>query len=228
MLDRAIFIAPGTFGLDHLTIWVYHFLGNSKLTSLRRKMSPELHPLEKEYGLTKEELLDAINRRFRARVTLEGAVAEVHLGKQIKALSDKGVITKFEEHDLDGYPDYSIWVPSNPNAKYRIECKNVRDTYEAYRKGGKITAYKVETQKTRTSKADRSSRFYGYGQFEILAVCLGKKTHNWKEFMFIRSKDLGRHPEYNAKIAVMHEVPLPGSDVKPPWYDTLEDLIESL
>lgn len=44
------------------------------------------HSLEEEFGLTADELLDAMNRRFRARVTLEGAVAEVHLGKQIKAL----------------------------------------------------------------------------------------------------------------------------------------------
>jgi len=191
-------------------------------------MSQDLHPLEEEYGLTKEELLDAINRRFRAKVTLEGAVAEVHLGKQIKALYEKGAITKFEEHDLDAYPDYSIWVPTKPNVKFRIECKNVRDAREAYRKSGEITAYKVETQKTRTSKSDRSSRFYSYGQFEILAVCLGKKTHNWKQFLFIQSKDLGRHPDYKNKIAVMHQVPLPGSDIKPPWYISLEDLIKSL
>ena len=43
----------------------------------------ERHALEQEYGLTKEEILDAISRRFRAQVTLEGAVAEVHLGKYI-------------------------------------------------------------------------------------------------------------------------------------------------
>ena len=30
------------------------------------------HPLAEEYGLTPDELLDAINRRFRAKVTLEG------------------------------------------------------------------------------------------------------------------------------------------------------------
>jgi hypothetical protein len=217
-----------SFGLDHLTRWVYHLVSDLELTESSRKMILEQHPLEKEYGLTKEELLDAMNRRFRARVTLEGAVAEVHLGKQIKALCQKGVIIRFEEHDIDGYPDYSIWVPSNPTNRFLIECKNVRDAREAYRKGGQITAYKVETQKTRASKGDRRSRFYSYGQFEILAVCLGKKTHNWKQFLFIQSKDLDRHPQYNNKIAVMHEVPLPGSDIKLPWFDSLEGLIKSI
>jgi len=69
------------------------------------------HPLENEYALTADELLDAINRRFRAKVTLEGAVAEVHLGKKIKVLQDQHVIERFETHDSDGYPDYTIWLP---------------------------------------------------------------------------------------------------------------------
>jgi hypothetical protein len=69
------------------------------------------HPLEIQYGLTASELLDALNKRFRAKVTLEGAVAEVHLEKKIKALQSRGAISRYEEHDLDGYPDFTIWVP---------------------------------------------------------------------------------------------------------------------
>ncbi|MEW5950246.1 MAG: hypothetical protein AB1711_12675 [Thermodesulfobacteriota bacterium] len=159
-------------------------------------MNNNRHPLEAEFGLTKEELLDAINRRFRARVTLEGAVAEVHLGKHIRALYEKGIINRYEEHDQDSYPDYSIWLPFSPEKAFRIECKNIRDKDEAYRENGEVVAYKVETQKTRTSNSDRSSRFYGYDQFEILAVCLGKKTHDWRQFMFILSKDLAHHQKY--------------------------------
>ena len=36
------------------------------------------HHLELKYGLTAQELLDAIDKRFRLKVALEGAVAEVH------------------------------------------------------------------------------------------------------------------------------------------------------
>lgn len=191
-------------------------------------MASELHPLEREYGLSKEELLDAINRRFRAKITLEGAVAEVHLGKHIKALCERGLIARYEEHDKDAYPDYSIWLPSAPEKEIRVECKKVRDTHEAYRKGGEIKAYKVETQKTRASKGDRGSRYYGFAQFEVLAVCLGKKTHDWKQFMFIQSKDLARHRKYKTKMAVMHSVPLPHASVDPPWYNDLGRLVRSL
>jgi hypothetical protein len=206
---------------------MYH-LDKLIYSELKKAMPVRKHPLEEEYGLTKEEILDAINRRFRAKITLEGAVAEVHLGKQIKALCDKGIISKYEEHDQDGYPDYSIWLPQRPELKFRIECKNVRDADEPYRKSGQIYAYKVETQKTRTSKSDRSSRFYDYIQFEILAVCLGKKTHNWAQFLFIKSRDLSPHPSYRKKMAVMHEVPLPTVPIVAPWFASLEDLLKTL
>ncbi len=186
------------------------------------------HALEIEYGLTKDELLDAINLRFRAKVTLEGAVAEVHLGKLIQRLRDAGLIERFEVHDKDGYPDYSIWLAGATDRALRVECKNIRDSEEAYRQDGAITAYKVETQKTRASQGDPSSRFYGYDQFEVLAVCLGKKTHDWTQFLFIKSKDLARHPKYKTKMAVMHRVPLPTSPISPPWYSSLDGLIENL
>ena len=186
------------------------------------------HALEIEYGLTKDELLDAINLRFRAKVTLEGAVAEVHLGKLIQRLCDAGLIERFEVHDKDGYPDYSIWLPGATDKTLRVECKNIRDSEEAYRQDGAITAYKVETQKTRASQGDPSSRFYGFDQFEVLAVCLGKKTHDWTQFLFIKSKDLAKHPKYKTKMAVMHRVPLPTSPISPPWYSSLDGLIKNL
>ena len=187
------------------------------------------HALEREYGLTKEEILDAINRRFRAKVTLEGAVAEVHLGKHIQNLATAGLIDRFEIHDKDGYPDYSIWLHGKSDKPLRVECKNIRHSEEAYRKGGEITAYKVETQKTRASQGDKSSRFYGFAQSEILAVCLGKKTHDWTQFMFIESKNLAKHPKYGAKgkMAVMYPVPLRLLPA-PLWYTTLKSLIEAL
>lgn len=185
------------------------------------------HDLEREYGLSADELLDAINRRFRAKVTLEGAVAEVHLGKLIKALRKRGVIHRYESHDLDGHPDYSIWIKATSKRPIYVECKNVRDSDEAYREKGVIVAYKVETQKTRASKGDKSSRFYDRNYFQILAVCLGKKTHNWKSFHFTATKTLARHAKYPNKLAVMHRVPLPTSPVVPPWYNDLARMLQA-
>ncbi len=127
------------------------------------------HPLERAYGLSAYELLEALKKRFRARVTLEGAVAEVQLEKKIRTLVG-AVIERYEVYDIDGHPDFGIWLPGSER-RLLAECKNVRDSDEAYREGGKVVAYKAETQKTRASKGDPTSRFYGVEQFDILGVC---------------------------------------------------------
>ena len=184
-----------------------------------------MHELEIRYGLTAIEILDAISKRFRLKVAIEGAVAQVHLRRKIEAFKSQGIISRFEEHDINGYPDFTIW-PTKTNSSLLIECKNVRD--EDYRRRGKVMAYRVETQKTRAAKSDPSSRYYKIGQFDILAVCLGKKTGKWSDFLFAKSSDLARHAGYNEKLAVMHQVPLPGSSVIAPWYGSLDELIASL
>lgn len=182
-----------------------------------------MHELEKRYGLTAEEILDAIAGRFRLRTAIEGAVAEVHMERAIKPLVGKDV-DRFEAHDLDGQPDFSLWLPQRAKA-LRAECKTVRNSDEAYRQGGEIVAYKVETQKTRASQGDPTSRFYDVDQFEIVGVCLGKKTGNWSQFLFICTADLQRHSKYPQKLAVMQRVPLPNSTNMRPWYDDLGQLI---
>ena len=182
------------------------------------------HPLEAKYGLTAHELLDALDKRFRAKVTLEGAVAEVQMEKHISALVGRE-IEAYEAHDLDGVPDFSLKLP-NYAESLLAECKNVRDSNEAYRKDGKVVAYKVETQKTRAATGDSTSRFYDLTHFQILGVCLGKKTSDWSQFMFVRTHDLPEHPKHKRKLAVMQRVPLPGSHLGP-WFDDLGDLLRA-
>jgi hypothetical protein len=181
------------------------------------------HPLEKEFGLSAYELLDALSKRFRARVTLEGAVAEVQMEKSIKALVGS-VIDRFEVYDIDGHPDFGIWLPGS-DRRLLAECKNVRDRQEAYRRGGEVVAFKAETQKTRASKGDPLNRFYDIEQFDILGVCLGKKTGHWTDFMYARVVDLAQHAAHKGKLAVFQRLPLPGSAVAP-WYDDLGALLK--
>jgi len=147
------------------------------------------------------------------------------LRRKIEALQGEGIIARYEEHDINGYPDFTMW-PSRSNKPLLIECKNARD--EDYQRGGVPVAHRVETQKTRAAKSDPSSRYYGLDQFDILAVCLGKKTGNWSDFLFIKVDDLSRHGEYPGKLAVMHRVPLPESSDIAPWYRNLGELIASL
>lgn len=187
------------------------------------------HPLESQYGLSSAELLDAVNARFRLKVALEGAVAEVQMEKKLRPLVG-GIVDRYEAHDLDGHPDFSIWLPGRTRPLL-AECKNIRESGkvggEAYREGGKIVAYKVETQKTRAATGDPTSRFYGVDQFDILGVCLGKKTGNWSDFVFARTMDLARHKTHTGKLSVFQRVPLPGAVNLRPWYTDLRELLEN-
>jgi len=183
-------------------------------------------PLEAKYGLTAHELLDALGDRFRALVALEGAVAEVHMEKKIQALVGT-LIERYEVYDIDGHPDFGIWLPRSDN-RLLAECKNIRDAEEAYRSKGEIVAYKVETQKTRAATADRTTRYYDVAQFDILGVCLGKKTGNWTDFVFAKATDLRRHADVEGKLAVMQRVPLPDADDLTPWHADLGELLKTL
>ena len=185
------------------------------------------HPLEKKYDLSASEILDAINERLRLRVAVEGAVAELQMEKHIcRQVGSR--LDRYEAHDIDGHPDFSLWLPNKKKPVY-AECKNVRESGveggEGYRSKGKIVAYKVETQKTRAAKSDPTSRSYGIDQFQILGVCLGKKTGNWSDFMFARTIDLQRDTRNPHKLAVFQRVPLlDGQDLRP-WYSDIGELL---
>ena len=180
------------------------------------------HPLETQYGLSARELLDAVGKRFRLKVALEGAVAEVQMEKKIQSLVGT-IVERYEAHDLDGHPDFSIWLP-NAKKPLLAECKNVRDHEEAYREGGKVVAYKAETQKTRASKGDPTSRFYGVDQFDILGVCLGKKTGDWSDFLFARVVDLARR-NAQGQAGRFSACAVARFRESAPWYNDLGELL---
>lgn len=167
-----------------------------------------------------------INERFRLKVALAGAVAEVQCEKRLVALRESGAISLYEHHDIDDYPDFTIFL-SEEGPELKVEVKNVRNYKAGYRDGGEIVAYMVELQKTRRG-ADESSRFYDVERFDIVAVCLGKKTGNYEDFLFARSTDLRRHNKFPDKLAAMHRLPLlehlPEAEANI-WYENLEHLL---
>jgi len=184
------------------------------------------HPLCARYGLSATDLLDAIESRFRLRVAVEGAVAETQVERVIKQLVGKG-INRYQMHDQDGMHDFSVWIPGRTKP-ITIECKNVRNSNEAFRKNGKEVAFKVETQKTRAAKGDHTSRFYDAKQFDVLAVCLGKKTGDWQDIMFIRTLSLERHKDVPTKLAAIQRVPLPVDKDIEPWTRDLGTLLAEM
>ncbi|NJS37514.1 MAG: hypothetical protein HC765_15715 [Brachymonas sp.] len=173
------------------------------------------HALEIQYGLTAQELLEAIDRRFRLKVALEGAVAEVHFERKLKVASQEGWMNSYQSHDVDGMHDFT--VTSLDDKVLKIEVKTIRNGIKP----------QVEIQKTRAAKGDPSSRYYDYSHFDVIAVCLGRHTKDWTQFAYAFTKDLPRHRSHPNKLQVMHAIPLNGKSTSVVWYSRLQDLIDA-
>ena len=172
------------------------------------------HPLEAKYGLTAQELLTAIDRRFRLKVALEGAVAEVHFERKLSIASREGWLKSFEDHDVDGMHDFTVVTRDGTSIK--VEVKTVRN--------GKKP--KVELQKTRAAKGDPSSRYYGRNHFDVVAVCMGRFSGDWSEFRYALVRDLPTHKDHPDKLQVMNSIQ-DGDESKPRWFSRFQDLIDA-
>ncbi|MBZ0270420.1 hypothetical protein K8I61_00165 [bacterium] len=172
------------------------------------------HPLELKYGLTAQELLDAIDRRFRLKVALEGAVAEVHFERKLRVAAREGWLTSFESHDIDDMHDFS--VVSLAGKLIRVEVKTIRS-------GAKK---QVELQKTRAAKADPGSRYYDRSHFDVVAVCIGRSTGDWSQFRYSLVRGLPAHPGHPNKIQVMHKIP-DEENTQPRWFSRFQDVIDA-
>lgn len=172
------------------------------------------HSLELKYGLTAQELLDAIDKRFRLKVALEGAVAEVHFERKLRVASREGWLSSYESHDVDGMHDFTVLTLSG--SAIRVEVKTIRN-------GPKP---KVELQKTRAAKADPSSRFYDLEHFDVVAVCVGRLTGDWSQFRYALVKELPIHRDHPNKIQIMHSIP-DGENTYPRWFSRFQDIIDA-
>lgn len=172
------------------------------------------HALELKYGLTAQELLDAIDRRFRLKVALEGAVAEVHFERKLKVASREGWLKSYEAHDVDGMHDFSLVTLKN--TLIRVEVKTIRNEKNP----------KVELQKTRAAKADPTTRYYDRTHFDIVAVCMGRSSGDWSQFCYALVDHLPPHKLHSTKLQVMHPLSLE-PDHKVRWHEKLQDAIDA-
>lgn len=172
------------------------------------------HPLESKYGLTAQELLDAIDKRFRLKVALEGAVAEVHFERKLRIASREGWLASYQDHDIDGMHDFTVQTLGGQSI--RVEVKTIRNEPKP----------KVELQKTRAAKGDPSSRFYDRGHFDVVAVCIGRHTGDWTQFRYSLVSELPEHRSYPGKLQVMHAIP-EDADGVPRWFSRFQDVIDA-
>jgi hypothetical protein len=157
--------------------------------------APEgVHALEREFSLTRDEILDIIRERPRLGMAVRGGVAERHLDKQFQA---DGNVVMIELGLQEGPPDFFVTLDSGE--KVTVECKNASPV--TYADG----TPKVETQKTRASKGDPKSRLYEPAQFDVVAACMYGPSRRW-EFRYKRSDRLERDKTYPDRIAAIQRV----------------------
>ncbi|WPF82667.1 hypothetical protein SANBI_000278 [Sanguibacter sp. 4.1] len=155
---------------------------------------PSTHVLESQFALSSEEILDIISGRNRLSVAVRGGVAEHHLEKQLRELSD---VASVERLDVDAMHDFNVQLSDGRHL--RIECKNASPTTNAN------GDFKVEVQKTRSSKNDPASRFYPIDRFDVVAACLYSSTGHW-EFRYGRTSEMRSHKDFPDRLAAIQVI----------------------
>lgn len=154
------------------------------------RFAPEatfVHPLEKEMGLSADELLNMIGSAFRLKVAVKGWAAETHLEKHLEHVDG---IDDLQQLDEDGRPDFEVHYRGR--GPFFIECKNV-----LRRRSRGLP--KVDFQKTRAAKGNPCSRYYLADDFDVLAACLHPVTESW-EFRFRPTATMDEHPKCPGRI----------------------------
>lgn len=163
------------------------------------------HVLEEQFALSSEQILDIIGGRNRLTVAVRGGVAEHHLESQLNA---NPAFAKVERLDADAMHDFNVTFKSG--RVLRIECKNASPKTSAN------GDFKVEVQKTRSSKGDPASRFYSVDAFDAVAACLFSATGHW-EFRFGRTSAMPRHKAFPDRLAAIQPV-------NEEWISDIEEL----
>lgn len=151
--------------------------------------SAYVHQLAREFEMSEAAVLDLIGRAKRLKMAVRGWVAEHHLVERLREVEG---ISDCEQIDAENSPDIQLRFEGSD--LLFVECKNVlRDPTRA----GEA---RVDFQRTRASKADPCSRYYGPDDFDVLAACLHARTERW-DYSFALTRELDRHRKCAGKLA---------------------------
>lgn len=148
-----------------------------------------MHALTREFQLSEGEVLDLIAKARMLKMAVRGWVAEEHLVRRL--VRTQGV-TDCERDDRDGMPD--VRLRYHGSRLLTVECKNV------LRQPARDGSPRIDFQRTRASKSDPCSRYYGPKDFDVLAGCLHAVTEKW-EFRFVSPLVLPAHKKCLDKLS---------------------------
>ena len=151
--------------------------------------SAYVHQLAREFEMSEAAVLDLIAGASRLKMAVRGWVAEQHLVEQLEKVDG---VSDCERIEAENSPDVQLRFEGS-DLLY-VECKNVLRT--PTRDG----AARVDFQRTRASKADPCSRYYGPHDFDVLAACLHARTERW-QYSFALTRDLDPHRKCPGKLS---------------------------
>jgi len=139
-----------------------------------------------------------------------GVASELRAIESLKNLGYE--IHRHTNPDAGGHPDF---VLKYGDAEWLVEHKRASKT--SYADG----SFRLEFQKTRTSKGDPSSRFYDSSWCHIVSIDVSEHTNISDDKRFVLTKNLKRHDKYPNKIKALNRE----SNL---WHKTLQEAIEEL
>jgi transcriptional regulator with XRE-family HTH domain len=167
----------------------------------------ERHTLSTKLNAPARDILEAIDRGFRAQIDAKGKLAELYMSRQLKALQVRGAIEGFAWQDVDGKPDFIV---SYRKRELIVECKNIRNEVFV-----RPRSYKVELQRTRNSMDGTPTRGYKADDFHVLGVALFNQTGRW-DYLYVATKRLERRPAMPDFLVIMQRVPMVPNEVWTP------------
>ena len=167
------------------------------------------------WGVTANDIVEALSHGFRAQVDVKGKLAELMLYRELTRLRAAGEIQNLQWLDEDGKPDFILGLHGR---RIIVECKNVRSAGEPR---GDTAPMKVELQKTRNSKDGTQTRGYTVDQFDVLSACLFNRTGRWT-FLHVASRHLATRPKDPSFLVIMQNVPPAPGGV---WRETIMEAV---
>lgn len=159
-----------------------------------------------------EVILEALSRASDLTLRgVRGIIAEAVFAVEIAKKLDGWTATT-----PPGNPSYDVALDDG-KGQVRIQVKMQRKLkQQPLVKNGMFI---VETQKTRSGeKAGKATRPYGFGDFDILAVCMEPSTRSWTDFRYTLCRWLLPRPDDSTLLRVLQPVsPTPNGD----WTDDL-------
>jgi hypothetical protein len=207
-----------------------------------------LHPIENDFGVEAEVILEAIHRGSDlTKRMLRGVIADAafHI-YEVPKIAQYG----WTDIKLDGNYSYDHKLKDN-TGEVTVQVKLQRSEGEKVQRKAVITDgrkyrglpdnhYMVEVQRTRTGKtkgkaavdgeaaiAAAETRPYDFDAFDILAVSLWPSTGDWTRFRYTVTRWLRSHPDYpqNSKIATYQPVAMAPNNQ---WTDDFNEVTQWL